>query len=54
MFTKNLQRLVVQRNSQMAMTATRSFASQGVLTWELKDHLRKLGITNPNIVQNPT
>lgn len=36
------------------MTANRSFAAPGVLTWELKDHLRKLGITNPNIVQNPT
>jgi len=45
--------LSVNSNSFM-MTALRSFAAQGVLTDELKDHLAKTGIKNKNVVHNPT
>ena len=40
--------------NQLLMSQTRAFAAQGVLTEELKEHLQRLGITNKNIVQNPT
>ena len=60
MFTKNLM-LTARRNNGLSMMALRTFATdlhsdtqkKGTcyeLTWELKDHLRRLGITNPNVV----
>ncbi len=64
MFTKNLM-LSARRNNNLSMMAARSSAGSSWqsdldisdkkkachdLTWELKEHLRRLGITNPNIV----
>ena len=66
MFTKNLS-LTARRHTQMSLMVSRSFAAQRdvyteapkkykceELTWELKEHLRRLGITNENVIQNPT
>jgi len=49
----------INRSNLLAKTllrqGQRTFAAQGQLTDELKDHLKRLGITkHHNVVQNPT
>jgi hypothetical protein len=40
--------------NMLKVATARGFAAQGVLTDELKNHLKSLGISNDRVVHNPT
>jgi len=44
----------LRSTNALKMVSARGFAAQGVLTDELKGHLKSLGITNDRVVHNPT
>ena len=63
--TRNSVQRCLMRSSNILRVSQRTFATdlhsdrkaplaENALTPELQDHLKKIGIKNPNIIQNPT